>query len=137
MSSPTPLKFLMPGWFSLVMGLCGLSLAWHRAVPHWGPVALRVSVGVGVLAGSVFLALLLATLWRAIRFPAAVWDDARHPLRHVFVAALPSSFVLIATVGVLLLLQSLIILRWGGDLRSIPKPLPKRPHSTGAGSLRD
>ena len=33
MTSPTPLKFLMPGWFSVVMGLCGLSLAWHRAVP--------------------------------------------------------------------------------------------------------
>ncbi|TDM08170.1 MAG: hypothetical protein C4K60_01320 [Ideonella sp. MAG2] len=25
-----PLKFLHPGWFTLVMGLGGLSLAWHR-----------------------------------------------------------------------------------------------------------
>ena len=38
---------------------------------------------------------------------------------------------LIATVGVLLLLQTLIILRWGGDLRSIPNPLPKKPWRIG------
>ena len=35
----TPLKFLMPGWFAIVMGLCGLSLAWHRAVPLMGEMA--------------------------------------------------------------------------------------------------
>ena len=43
----------------------------------------------------------------------------------------PALAPLIATVGVLLLLQSLIILRWGGDLRSIPNPLPKRPWRIG------
>ncbi|HVW32383.1 MAG TPA: branched-chain amino acid ABC transporter permease [Acidimicrobiia bacterium] len=43
----------------------------------------------------------------------------------------PALAPLIATVGVLLLLQSLIILRWGGDLRSIPNPLPKRPWHIG------
>ena len=37
--SPTPLKFLMPGWYALVMGLAGLSLAWHRAVPVLGDAA--------------------------------------------------------------------------------------------------
>lgn len=84
----------------MVMGLCGLSLAWHRAVPHWGIAAWGVSAAVGVLAGVVLLALLWATLMRAVRFPVLVLDDARHPLRHVFVAALPSSLVLIATVGV-------------------------------------
>ena len=98
--SASSVQHLGFAWFAMVMGLCGLSLAWQRAEPHWGPVAVQVAVGVGVLAGAVFLALLLATLWRAISFPEAVWDDARHPLRHVFVAALPSSFVLIATVGV-------------------------------------
>ena len=96
----SPVQHLNFGWFAMVMGLCGLSLAWHRAVPHWGRAALLVSAAVGVLAGAVLVALLLATLWRAVRFPAQVLEDVRHPLRHVFVAALPSSLVLIATVCV-------------------------------------
>lgn len=38
--------------------------------------------------------------WRLVRFPQAVLADARHPLRHVFVAAIPSSLVLLPTVWV-------------------------------------
>ena len=51
---------------------------------------------------------------------------AIRPLRRA-----PALAPLIATVGVLLLLQTLIILRWGGDLRSIPNPLPKKPWRIG------
>lgn len=87
-------------WFAMVMGLCGLSLAWLRAVPHWGPVALQVSLVVGVLAGLVFVALIGLKLWRWLHFPEALLEDARHPLRHVFVATLPSSVVLLPTVWV-------------------------------------
>ena len=46
----TPLKFLMPGWFAIVMGLCGLSLAWHRAVPLMGEMAGAGALVVGALA---------------------------------------------------------------------------------------
>lgn len=98
--SPSSVQHMGFAWFAMVMGLCGLSLAWLRAVPHAGDFARRVSAGVGVLAAGVFLVLLLATLWRGIRFPSAVMADVRHPIRHVFVAALPSSCVLIATVMV-------------------------------------
>jgi tellurite resistance protein len=48
---PTPLKFLFPGWYAIVMGLCGLALAWHRAVPLMGEAAGVVSVGVGFAGG--------------------------------------------------------------------------------------
>ena len=51
---------------------------------------------------------------------------AIRPLRRA-----PALAPLIATVGVLLLLQTLIILRWGGDLRSIPNPLPRQPWRIG------
>jgi tellurite resistance protein len=97
-SSPS-VQHLNFAWFAMVMGLCGLSLAWMRSVPHWSG-ALQVSMVVGVAAVVVFLLLLVATVWRGLRYPAAVWADARHPVRQVFVAALPSSLVLIATVAV-------------------------------------
>lgn len=102
MSSPTPLKFLMPGWFSLVMGLCGLSLAWHRATPLLGDMAGGLSLVVGLLALAVFIVLLVASVLRWQRYPAALADDLKHPVRHAFVAALPVSLLLLATVGVAL-----------------------------------
>jgi tellurite resistance protein len=102
MSSPTPLKFLMPGWFSLVMGLCGLSLAWHRAGPVFGEMADGFALVTGVLALGVFVVLLVASLLRASRYPAALADDLKHPVRHGFVAAFPVSLLLLATVGVAL-----------------------------------
>ena len=102
MSSPTPLKFLMPGWFSLVMGLCGLSLAWHRAGPVLGEMADGFALVTGLLALGVFVVLLVASLLRASRYPAALAEDLRHPVRHAFVAAFPVSLLLLATVGVAL-----------------------------------
>lgn len=86
----------------MVLGLCGLSLAWHRAIPLLGDLAWWVSLFIGVLAGGVFVLLLLATGWRIWRYPADVREDLAHPVRHVFVAAVPTSFVLVATVMVTL-----------------------------------
>lgn len=102
MSSPTPLKFLMPGWFSLVMGLCGLSLAWHRAGPLLGDMAEGLALVAGLAALVVFVALQVASLLRWQRYPAALAEDLKHPVRHAFVAAFPVSLLLLATVGVAL-----------------------------------
>lgn len=102
MSSPTPLKFLMPGWFALVMGLCGLSLAWHRAHGALGDMADGLALVIGALAALVFLVLLVASVLRWQRYPAALAEDLKHPVRHAFVAAFPVSLLLLATVGVAL-----------------------------------
>ena len=102
MSRPMPLKFLMPGYFTLVMGLCGLSLAWHSARGALGEMADGIALVLGLLAVLVFAGLLVASLLRWQRYPAALAEDLRHPVRHAFVAALPVSLLLLATVGVAL-----------------------------------
>ncbi|WP_374639398.1 C4-dicarboxylate ABC transporter [Hydrogenophaga sp.] len=100
MSSPTPLKFLMPGWFAIVMGLCGLSLAWYRAQGLMGEMAAVFSLLVGLLALVVAVVLLAASLTRWQRYPQALAEDLKHPVRHAFVAAIPVSLLLLAAVGV-------------------------------------
>ena len=83
----------------MVMGWCGLSLAWYRAEFLWGGVAVRVSAVLGVMAACILIALMLAAVARLWWFPEAVRADLAHPVRHVFVATLPASWVLVATVG--------------------------------------
>ncbi|MCC9596660.1 SLAC1 anion channel family protein [Rubrivivax sp. JA1055] len=103
MSRPDALKFLHPGWFTTVMGLCGLSLAWHRAVPLMGEMAGAIALAVGALAGLVFLALAGAFVLRLSRHPDAWREDRRHPVRYPFVAAMPVAVILLATVATALL----------------------------------
>jgi tellurite resistance protein len=94
------LAFVGPTWFSVVMGLCGLSLAWHQAVPLMGDAAGAAAVALGGLAALVFLTLVAAAVWRLVRHPEAWAEDCRHPVRHPFMAALPVSMILLATVSV-------------------------------------
>ena len=100
MSSPTPLQFLMPGYFSVVMGLSGLTLAWHNAAGVLGEMAEGIALVLGLLSLVVFAVLLVASFLRWQRYPAALADDLKHPVRHAFVAAFPVSLLLLATVGV-------------------------------------
>ena len=117
----TPLKFLMPGWYALVMGLAGLSLAWHRAVPLLGEMAGAVSLLVGAVAAAVFALLAVATVMRARRYPEAWSEDRRHPVRHAFIAALPIAVLLLATVGVALAGPQPLLraLWWAGALAQL------------------
>ena len=97
------LTFFYPGWYAIVMGLCGLALAWHRATPLMGEMASGVALVLGALASCVFAVLAVATLLRGHRHPEAWAEDRRHPVRHTFVAALPIAVILLATVAVALL----------------------------------
>jgi tellurite resistance protein len=112
----------MPGWFSLVMGLCGLSLAWHGAKPLLGELASGIALVSGVLALLVFAALLVASWLRAVRYPATLEEDLKHPVRHAFVATFPVSLLLLATVAVALdgvagtLAPLWHVLWWAGSL---------------------
>jgi tellurite resistance protein len=95
----TPLKFLAPGWFSVVMGLSGLTLAWVRAVPYAGDGAQAVAWVLAMGAALVMALLLALSLLRALRHPQALPEDLQHPVRHVFVATVPVSLILLGTVA--------------------------------------
>ena len=94
-----PLQYLVPGWYAVVMGLCGLSLAWHRATPLMGEPAAAVAMGIGAAAAVVFVLLAVATVLRALRHPEAWAEDRRHPVRHTFIATLPVAVILLSTVA--------------------------------------
>ena len=97
-----PLRYLFPGWYAIPMGLAGLALAWHRAVPLMGEMAGVVSLLAGVLAAASFCVLLVATALRGW-FHADAWrEDRQHPVRHTFIATLPIAALLVATVAVAL-----------------------------------
>ena len=102
MHHPTPLKYLYPGWYAIVMGLTGLALAWHRAVPLMGEMASAIALIAGVGGAAVFGVLLVFTALRGWRHPEAWAEDRRHPVRHTFIAALPIGAMLVATVAVAL-----------------------------------
>lgn len=97
-ASPGGLRHLAPGWFAAVMGWSGLALAWWRGVPAMGDAALGAALACAVIAFAGFLVLAAASILRAWRHPAALLEDARHPVRHVFFAAIPISVILLATV---------------------------------------
>lgn len=96
------LRYLFPGWYAVVMGLCGLGLAWHRAQPLMGDGAAAAALVLAALAAAVFVVLAVATVLRGQRHPEAWAEDRRHPVRHTFIAALPVGVILLATLGVAL-----------------------------------
>lgn len=120
-TSRAPLRHLAPGWYAMVMGLTGLSLAWHAAVPLLGEGAGAGAVVIGALAALVFAVLAGAGVWRLRRHPEAWAEDLRHPVRHVFVAAIPISLILLATAAIAAGLDGPLIegLWWLGALAQL------------------
>ena len=112
------LEFMLPAWFAMVMGWSGLALAWLRSTPLLGDEGLGLGLVAGGFALLLFGLLCAASLVRWWAHPLAVLADLRHPVRHAFMAALPISMLLLATLGVGLFwhthawLDSLLAITW-------------------------
>jgi tellurite resistance protein len=94
------LEYLTPTWFVLVLGWCGLSLAWLRATDILGEQALGLGLVAALFGVFIFVSLCVACVVRLNTHPEAVMADMRHPIRHAYMAALPISMILIANIGV-------------------------------------
>ncbi len=112
------LEFMLPAWFAMVMGWSGLAQAWIRSTPLLGEQALGIGLVAAAFALLVFVLLCAASLVRWWAHPLAVLADMRHPVRHAFMAALPISMLLLASLGAGLFwrahpwLDSLIAITW-------------------------
>ena len=96
---PDALKYLAFNWFAVVMTLAGLSLAWGRATPILGDMAGAGALVLGAAAALALLGLLVLSWMRWQHYPEAVAGDMKHPVRHGFIATLPVSLILVATVA--------------------------------------
>lgn len=97
------IEHMAPSWFALVMGWCGLSQAWLRSSELLGEHAHTLGVVGGVFTTVLFGLLCLASIVRLSAHPRAVAADLRHPVRHAFMATLPISILLLASLGITLL----------------------------------
>ncbi len=93
-------EHLSPAWFAMVMGWGGLTLAWLRATEVLGETAIGLGLVGAIFSLLVFSLLCIACLTRMSAHPNAVAADMRHPVRHAFMATLPISIMLLATIGV-------------------------------------
>jgi len=94
------LEHLSPVWFVPVMGWCGLAQAWLRATDASEGVAPFLAAIAGSVALLIFLIVSLLSVVRWLKYPAAVAMDVEHPIRHAFLATIPISIMLLASLGV-------------------------------------
>jgi len=84
--------------FASVMGTCGLALVWHAAETRWdfAPV---VSASLTVLAAMVFVFLLAAYSWKAMKYRDRVLVEIRHPVRINFLPAIAINLILLGILS--------------------------------------
>lgn len=94
-SAPSRLQYFPVSWFSTVMGLSGLSIAWNRA-EHFLTSGFCLS---SVLLGLTTLWFLILTALYAlkiVRHPAEVVAEFRHPVKLAFVPTFSISLILLS-----------------------------------------
>lgn len=92
------LKHLPINLFAAVMGLAGLSLAWLKASHEGWLIAQPIGLAVGAATTSLLILLLLAYSAKALTQWDAVRQEAKHPVKLNFFAAIPIGLILVATI---------------------------------------
>lgn len=86
---------LPAGYFGMVLGTIGMGFAWRYASTLW-PVSRSIGDGLVTLAMAMWVLLSMAFISRAIRFPASVLQEMRHPVSSSFVSLFPATTLLVS-----------------------------------------
>lgn len=92
---PPRLRHFPVAWFAVVMGLGGLTIAWHRAEEL---LRLPVRLSVSLLALSTVLFIVLAGLYgyKALKYREDVVEEWGHPIRMNFVPTFSIGLILLS-----------------------------------------
>lgn len=93
--TPRQVLNLPAGYFGMVLGTIGMGFAWRYASTLW-PVSRSIGDGLVTLAMAMWVLLSMAFISRAIRFPASVLREMRHPVSSSFVSLFPATTLLVA-----------------------------------------
>ncbi len=93
--TPRQVLNLPAGYFGMVLGTIGMGFAWRYASTLW-PVSRSIGDGLVTLAMAMWGLLSMAFISRAIRFPASVLREMRHPVSSSFVSLFPATTLLVA-----------------------------------------
>lgn len=93
--TPRQVLNLPAGYFGMVLGTIGMGFAWRYASTLW-PVSRSIGDGLVTLAMAMWVLLSMAFISRAIRFPASVLREMRHPVSNGFVSLFPATTLLVA-----------------------------------------
>lgn len=96
--TPTPsrLAFFPVSWFAMIMGLGGLTLAWHKAETLLG-LDVSFSIWIAVLASLLFVILTGVYIAKILKQPEAVAKEWAHPVKMNFVPTFSIALILLAT----------------------------------------
>ena len=92
---PTRLQHFPVAWFSVVMGLAGLTIAWSRAEEI---LELQFRISTGLLGLTATVLMIVTALYgsKSIRYPREVLAEFRHPVKIAFVPTFSISLLLIS-----------------------------------------
>ncbi len=93
------LKNFPVSFFSMVMGLSGLTIAWDKAQATL-QLPFSISGFLLLLTGAVFILLSLFYLTKLARYPQAVAEEVRHPVKLSFFATVSVSLILLSICSV-------------------------------------
>ncbi|WP_284446693.1 SLAC1 anion channel family protein [Fluviibacter phosphoraccumulans] len=89
------LKNFPVSWFSTVMGMCGLSIAWNRAEHFFNSGFCLSSILLGITT-LLFLVLLIIYTRKLIKYRAEVIEELKHPVKHAFFPTISISLLLLS-----------------------------------------
>ena len=105
------LKFFPAAFFSIVMGLTGLTLAWDKAVTVLG-VTEAVAQTLLVVSALALLLIVITYTFKAKNYPDAVLEEFQHPIKTSFFPAFSISLILMS-IATLHVSKELSFYLWG------------------------